>query len=130
MLALYDSVVVYSKSGSARLVKMFFSTPKRLHWFLKSPDDISSAPDTDLVSLWEKKIGKNLERDYISDDQVLKNIQESSVMMNVFLSISHSIFVKGDQTNFEIKPSFGVEASALYSVVQYTTVDDSLKPFV
>ncbi|KAL4581277.1 hypothetical protein LXL04_017488 [Taraxacum kok-saghyz] len=96
--------------------------------YIKPPGNIYSF--NDLVSLWEKKIGKNLERDYISDDQVLKNIQESPVPMNVFLSISHSIFVKGDQTNFEIEPSFGVEASALYPDVKYTTVDDYLKPFV
>jgi len=40
------------------------------------------------------------------------------------LSIFHSAYVKGDQTNFEIKASFGVEASMLYPDVKYTTLDE------
>jgi hypothetical protein len=34
--------------------------------------------------------------------------------------------VKGDHTNFEIDPSFGVEASELYPDVHYITVDEYL----
>ena len=41
-------------------------------------------------------------------------VAESAPPVNVVLSISHSVYVKGDQTSFEIEPSFGVEASALY----------------
>jgi hypothetical protein len=48
----------------------------------------------------------------------------------VDLSIGHSAFVKGDQTNFEIEPSFGVKASELYRDVKYTTVDEYLNQFV
>ncbi|XP_010045897.2 phenylcoumaran benzylic ether reductase Pyrc5-like [Eucalyptus grandis] len=80
----------------------------------------------DLVSLWERKIGKTLERVYVPEEQVLKNILEAAVPLNVILAISHSIFVKGDQNNFEIEPSFGVEASELYPDVKYTTVDQYL----
>ncbi|KAJ6671384.1 PHENYLCOUMARAN BENZYLIC ETHER REDUCTASE 1 [Salix viminalis] len=84
----------------------------------------------DLVSLWEKKIGKTLERIYVPEEQLLKNIQEAPVPVNVILSIGHSVFVKGDHTNFEIEPSFGVEASELYPDVKYTTVDEYLNQFV
>ncbi|KAK3440980.1 hypothetical protein EUGRSUZ_B01243 [Eucalyptus grandis] len=80
----------------------------------------------DLVSLWERKIGKTLERVYVPEEQVLKNILEAAVPLNVILAISHSVFVKGDQNNFEIEPSFGVEASELYPDVKYTTVDQYL----
>lgn len=38
--------------------------------------------------------------------------------------------MKGDQTNFEIEASFGVEASELYPEVKYTTVDEYLNAFV
>ncbi|KAK7849702.1 isoflavone reductase like protein pcber [Quercus suber] len=37
----------------------------------------------------------------------------ASTPFNLVFGIFHSIFVKGDQTNFEIDPSFGVEASQL-----------------
>lgn len=50
--------------------------------------------------------------------------------VNVVLAIGHSVFVKGDHTNFEIEPSFGVEASELYPDVKYTTVDEYLNQFV
>nr|DAD21617.1 TPA_asm: hypothetical protein HUJ06_023080 [Nelumbo nucifera] len=84
----------------------------------------------DIVSLWEKKIGKTLERIYVPEEKLLKDIQESPIPINVVLSISHSVFVKGDHTNFEIEPSFGVEASELYPDVKYTSVDEYLNQFV
>lgn len=84
----------------------------------------------DLVSLWEKKIGKSLERVYVSEEQLLKDIQESQPPKSVVLSLGHSAFVKGDHTNFEIDPSFGVEASALYPDVKYTNVEEFLNQFV
>lgn len=55
---------------------------------------------------------------------------EASAPLNVVLSYDHSAFVKGDQTNFEIEPSFGVKASELYRDVKYTTVDEYLNQFV
>ncbi|KAH8498281.1 hypothetical protein H0E87_017268 [Populus deltoides] len=96
--------------------------------YIKPPANTISF--NDLVSLWEKKIGKTLERIYVPEEQLLKNIQEASVPVNVVLSIGHSVFVKGDHTNFEIEPSFGVEASELYPDVKYTTVDEYLDQFV
>ncbi|KAJ9189718.1 hypothetical protein P3X46_000975 [Hevea brasiliensis] len=84
----------------------------------------------DLVSLWEKKIDKTLERIYVPEEQLLKNIQEADFPLNVIYALGHSVFVKGDQTNFEIEESFGVEASELYPEVKYTTVDEYLNAFV
>ncbi|XAR54208.1 hypothetical protein NMG60_11029237 [Bertholletia excelsa] len=76
----------------------------------------------ELVSCWEKKIGKVLEKTYLSEEEVLKKIKE--------LSILHSFFFGLDQTNFEIDPSFGVEASELYPDVKHTNVDEYLNQFV
>uniref|UniRef100_A0A251V7C9 Putative NAD(P)-binding domain-containing protein n=1 Tax=Helianthus annuus TaxID=4232 RepID=A0A251V7C9_HELAN len=96
--------------------------------YINPPGNIYSF--NELVSLWEKKIGKTLEKVYLSEDQVLKNIEESPLPHSLIMSISHTVFVKGDQTNFEIEPSFGVEASELYPDVKYTTVDEYLSRFV
>jgi hypothetical protein len=52
------------------------------------------------------------------------------VPLNIVLSISHSAWVKGDHTNFEIEPSFGVEATELYPDVKYVTVDEYLNNFI
>ncbi|KAH9656744.1 Phenylcoumaran benzylic ether reductase 1 [Citrus sinensis] len=96
--------------------------------YIQPPGNIYSF--NDLVSLWERKIGKTLEREYVSEEQLLKNIQEAAPPHDVILSIYHSAFVKGVQTNFKIEPSFGVEASQLYPDVKYTTVDEYLNQFV
>ncbi|GLT58017.1 hypothetical protein SLA2020_309440 [Shorea laevis] len=84
----------------------------------------------EVVAIWEKLIGKTLEKTYISEEQILKDIQEASFPNNVLLSLNHSVFVKGDHTNFKIEPSFGVEASELYPDVEYTTVEEYLTQFV
>jgi uncharacterized protein YbjT (DUF2867 family) len=83
----------------------------------------------EVVRLWEKKIDKTLEKVYVPEEQVLKLISETPFPGNIGIAIGHSIFVKGDQTNFEIGPD-GVEASQLYPDVKYTTVDDYLSKFV
>ncbi|KAK8642424.1 hypothetical protein V6N13_011767 [Hibiscus sabdariffa] len=96
--------------------------------FIKPPRNIYSF--NDLVALWEKLIGKPLEKTYVPEDQLLKQIQEAPIPINVVLSINHSIFIKGDHTNFEIEPVFGVEASELYPEVKYTTVEEYHSRFV
>nr|GEX96754.1 isoflavone reductase-like protein [Tanacetum cinerariifolium] len=79
----------------------------------------------DIVSIWESKIGKTLEKTYVSGEQLLKNIQEApSFGLSIELAIMHSVFVNGDLTNFEIEPSFGVEASELYPKYKFTSVDE------
>ncbi|KAF2322892.1 hypothetical protein GH714_031875 [Hevea brasiliensis] len=96
--------------------------------YIRPPANIYSF--NDLVSLWEKKIGKTIERIYIPEEQLLKTIQEAEFPLNVIYALGHSVFVKGDQTNFEIEASFGVEGSELYPEFKYTTVDEYLNVFV
>ncbi|KAL3729588.1 hypothetical protein ACJRO7_026679 [Eucalyptus globulus] len=105
--------------------------PRTLNKILYVKPPANTYSFNDLVSLWERKIGKNLERVYVPEEQVLKNIQEAAVPLHAAtLAILHSYFVNGDQTNFEIEPSFGVEASELYPDIEYTTVDQYLDQFV
>ncbi|OVA07059.1 NmrA-like [Macleaya cordata] len=103
--------------------------PRTLNKILYIKPPANTLSFNDLVSLWEKKIGKTLEKVYLPEEQVLKNIQEAPLPINVVLSITHSVYVLGDQTYFEIEPSFGVEASELYPDVKYTTVDEYLDQF-
>ncbi|KAK1362355.1 Phenylcoumaran benzylic ether reductase 1 [Heracleum sosnowskyi] len=96
--------------------------------YIKPPHNVHSL--NDLVALWEKKIDKVLEKIHVSEEDVLKQIQEAPVPLNFIMSIRYSVFITGDQTNFEIEPSFGHEASQLYPDVKYTTVDEYLDQFV
>lgn len=104
--------------------------PRTLNKILYIRPPANTLSFNELVTLWESKIGKTLERIYVPEEQLLKQIQESSPPANVILSINHSSYVKGDHTNFEIESSFGEEASALYPDVKYTTVDEYLNQFV
>ncbi|CAI9095121.1 OLC1v1030985C1 [Oldenlandia corymbosa var. corymbosa] len=90
--------------------------------YIRPPKNAASF--NEIVAIREKKIGKTLEKEYVPEEQLLKQIQESPIPVNVILSINHAILVKGDTTNFEIEPSFGVEASELYPEVKYTTVPE------
>ncbi|GMH25181.1 hypothetical protein Nepgr_027024 [Nepenthes gracilis] len=92
--------------------------------YMNPPANILSF--NEIVALWEKKIGKTLEKTYVPEDQLLKIIEESPFPKNLMLSIAHCVFVKGEMTNFELDASFEVEASELYPEVKYTTVDEIL----
>ncbi|KAJ4981225.1 hypothetical protein NE237_032062 [Protea cynaroides] len=96
--------------------------------YVRPPPNILSF--NEFIALWENKIGKTLEKIYVPEEQVLKNIKELPTPENLMLAIHHSIFIQGDQTNFEIQPSFGVEASELYPDVKYTSFDEYLNQFV
>lgn len=39
----------------------------------------------ELVALWEKKIGKTLEKTYVSEEQLLKDIQGLFFVCNIFI---------------------------------------------
>lgn len=96
--------------------------------YIKPPKNVYSF--NELIALWERKIGKSLEKEYVPEEQLLKQIQESPFPLNVILSIKHSVFVKEDLTYFEIDPTLGVEASELHPDVHYTTVDEYLSQFM
>ncbi|QCD91046.1 isoflavone reductase-like [Vigna unguiculata] len=83
----------------------------------------------EIVSLWEKKIGKSLEKIYVPEEKVLKDIQELSFPNNYLLALYHSQQIRGDAV-YEIDPTRDVEASEAYPHVKYTTVDEYLNQFV
>lgn len=95
--------------------------------YFRLPANIYSL--NELVALWEKKIGKTVEKLYLPEEEILKKITETPFPDNFGMAIEHSIFVKGDQTNFEIGPD-GVEASQLYPDVKYTAVEEFLNQYV
>ncbi|XP_074372908.1 phenylcoumaran benzylic ether reductase Betv6-like [Apium graveolens] len=96
--------------------------------YITPPHNVHSF--NNLVGLWEKKIDKILEKIYVPEEHVLKQMEEAPAPQKRMFSIFHSVFIKGDQTNFEIEASFGHEASELYPDVKYTTVDQYLHQFV
>ncbi|XP_027355381.1 isoflavone reductase homolog PCBER [Abrus precatorius] len=101
--------------------------PKTLNKIMYVRNPANTMSYNDLISLWEKKTGKTLKRIYVPEDQILKIIEESSFPNNMGLAICLASYVKGDHINFEIEPSFGIEAIKLYPDVKYITMDEFLE---
>ncbi|KAH9319891.1 hypothetical protein KI387_021660, partial [Taxus chinensis] len=115
--------------------------PRALNKILYMRLPANTLSSNELVALWEKKIGKTLEKKYLFEEEVVQLIEvilissvnvaddaETPFPMKIFIAIFHTLYVKGSQTNFEIGP-YGVEASELYPDVKYTTVDEYLNPY-
>lgn len=92
--------------------------------YMRPPANILS--HNELISMWERKAGRTYQIVRIPEADLLKLIKEAAFPANILLSLALSIFVGGDQGNFEIEPSFGVEATELYPDLKYTTVDEYL----
>ncbi|KAL9271485.1 putative pinoresinol-lariciresinol reductase 3 [Drosera capensis] len=84
----------------------------------------------ELINLWELKIGKKLDKDYVTEEELLKKIEETPYPENMDLIFIYSAFVKGDQTYFDIESSGGVEGSLLYPHIRYTTISEYLDTLV
>ncbi|KAK3406416.1 hypothetical protein EUGRSUZ_K02552 [Eucalyptus grandis] len=83
----------------------------------------------ELISSWEKKTGQGFEKKLVQEDEVIKLSQALPSPQNIWVSIMHSVFVKGDTTSFDLDED-DLEASSLYPEVEYTTVDQLLDIFL
>ncbi|KAF8405923.1 hypothetical protein HHK36_008001 [Tetracentron sinense] len=109
----------------------------------KPPANIVS--QLDLISSWEKKTGQNLRKVHFPEEEIIK-LSESKIFVPIFtfiflvrrrhlfplphpdnvpVSILHNIFIKGEQTCFELGEDY-LEASKLYPDYKYTTIDSYL----
>ncbi|XP_071691803.1 probable pinoresinol-lariciresinol reductase 3 [Rutidosis leptorrhynchoides] len=88
--------------------------------YLRPPGNVYSM--NELVQLWEQKIGKQLEKIYVSEQDLLKKIEETPYPYNMEMVFIYAAFVKGFQTNFEVEAPGGEEGSVLYPHIKYTTI--------
>lgn len=80
----------------------------------------------ELAELWESKICKKLQRIFITEEDLLKKIKETPYPDNMEMVFLYSVFVKGDQSYFDIEASGGVEGTQLYPQLKYTTISEFL----
>ncbi|KAF6171336.1 hypothetical protein GIB67_020403 [Kingdonia uniflora] len=92
--------------------------------YLRPPGNVYSM--NELVDIWEMKIGKKLEKTYITEEELLKSIHETPYPNNMEMVFIYSAFIKGDQTYFDIESS-GVEGTELYPYLEYTTISEYLE---
>ncbi|XP_057793593.1 eugenol synthase 1-like [Salvia miltiorrhiza] len=83
----------------------------------------------DLISLWEKKTGRFLNKTHITEQEIVTLSQSLPDPENIPVSILHSVFVKGATADFEIGDDL-VEASPLYPELKFSTVDQLIDIFL
>ncbi|KAL8482548.1 hypothetical protein ACS0TY_028645 [Phlomoides rotata] len=83
----------------------------------------------ELISLWEEKTGRSFNKIHVSEEELVTLSQSLPDPQNIPVSILHSLFIKGVTTNFDIAEK-DIEASALYSELKFTTVDELLDIFI
>ncbi|KAH9289686.1 hypothetical protein KI387_033803, partial [Taxus chinensis] len=86
----------------AKLTIMVANDPRTLNRLVIYKPPMNLISQDEIVSLWEKKTRKNIKRVYLPEDEMIKLSETLPNPENIPVSILHSIFVKGDQTNYEI----------------------------
>eukprot|EP00253_Pinus_taeda_P016829 PITA_16829 len=89
----------------------------------KPPGNVIS--QSELVSAWERKSGRPLRRVFLPEIETVRLSWTLLHPDNVRISVLQNIFVKGEQTSFELGDE-DLEASQLYGHYKYTTVDEFL----
>ncbi|XP_042512797.1 isoflavone reductase homolog [Macadamia integrifolia] len=95
--------------------------------YLRPPENILT--QRELVGIWEKLIGKQLEKTTISSQDFLASMKGMDYAAQVGIGHFYHIFYEGCLANFEIGEG-EEEASKLYPEVKYTRVDEYLKRFL
>ncbi|XP_028755760.1 isoflavone reductase homolog isoform X1 [Neltuma alba] len=95
--------------------------------YLRPPENILSQGE--LIGIWEKLIGKELEKTYISAEDFLTTLRGMDYKLQVGIGHFYHIFYEGCLTDFEIGEE-GEEASKLYPEVNYTRMDEYLRIYV
>ncbi|KAJ6346011.1 hypothetical protein OIU78_008625 [Salix suchowensis] len=93
--------------------------------YLRPPGNVCSM--NELVEIWESKIGKKLEKIYVSEDELLIKIKETPYPDNMQMIFIYSAFVKGDHTYFDIDSHSGAEGTQLFPNVKYATISEFLE---
>ncbi|KAJ8633889.1 hypothetical protein MRB53_027225 [Persea americana] len=95
--------------------------------YLRPPENILS--QREVVKMWEKLIGKELEKTSISAEEFLAQMKGLDYAQQVGLVHYYHVCFDGCLANFEIGEE-GEEASQLYPEVNYTRVKDYLKRYL
>ncbi|KAJ4846974.1 Eugenol synthase 1 [Turnera subulata] len=83
----------------------------------------------ELISLWEKKTHQILNKVHLPEEEIMQLSQTIPSPENIPVSILHSIFVKGDMTNYEMGED-DLEGTSLYPEIEYTSIDQLLDIFL
>ncbi|XP_048132004.1 bifunctional pinoresinol-lariciresinol reductase-like [Rhodamnia argentea] len=95
--------------------------------YIRPPKNILS--QLEVVGIWEKLIGKDLQKSSISAQDFLASMKEQSYAEQVGLTHYYHVCFEGCLANFEIGED-DVEASELYPDIDYVTVEEYLRRYL
>lgn len=94
---------------------------------IRPPSNILS--QNEMVSLWEQKLGKSLEKTHMSGESVLKLMGETPYPKSIGVALRHTVFVRG--SHFLVKMGEDdVEATELFPEIGYTSASKYLDSFI
>nr|AOC97450.1 eugenol synthase [Ocimum americanum] len=83
----------------------------------------------ELISKWEKKIGRNFKKIHIPEEEIVALTKELPEPENIPVAILHCVFIKGVTMSYDFKEN-DVEALTLYPELKFTTIDKLLDIFL
>ncbi|KAL5794691.1 hypothetical protein ACOSP7_003285 [Xanthoceras sorbifolium] len=95
--------------------------------YIRPPKNILS--QRQVVEIWEKLIGKELQKSSISKEEFLTAMKGQDYAEQVGLTHYYHVCYEGCLTNFEIGND-GVEAFQLYPEINYTTVEEYMHRYL
>ncbi|KAJ8752442.1 hypothetical protein K2173_004078 [Erythroxylum novogranatense] len=84
----------------------------------------------DLSSLWEAKIRRKLPRVTVSEDVLLNAAKEMRIPQSIVAAITHDIFIKGCQVNYNLDKESDVDVCSLYPDATFRIMDDCFDDFL
>ncbi|XP_042510921.1 isoflavone reductase homolog [Macadamia integrifolia] len=134
-----EKVTLY---GDGKVKAIFLDEDDIAAYTIKTIDDLRTLNKTvylrpseniltqrQLVGIWEKLIGKQLEKSTISSEDFLASMKDMDYAAQVVVGHLYHIFYEGCLANFEIGEG-GEDASQLYPEVNYTRMDEYLNRFL
>ncbi|CAI0419387.1 unnamed protein product [Linum tenue] len=94
--------------------------------YVKPPKNVLS--QREVVQIWEKYIGKELQKTVLSEQEFLAVMKEQNYAEQVGLTHYYHVCYEGCLASFEVDDD--QEATKLYPEVRYTTVEEYLKRYV
>ncbi|CAH8276813.1 unnamed protein product [Arabidopsis lyrata] len=121
-------VVYVDEDDMAKYAAKTLNDPRTMNKtvYVRPTDNILT--HMELVQIWEKLSGKELEKNYISANDFLADIEDKEIPHQAGVGHFYHIYYEGCLTDHEVGDD--EEASKLYPEVKYTRMDEYLKIFV
>ncbi|XP_057814680.2 isoeugenol synthase 1 [Cryptomeria japonica] len=121
----FTKAVMNLEDDIATLNIMVANDSRTLNKLVIYKPPINVISQSEIVLLWEKKTGRTLKKVYLPEAEMVKLSETLPDPDNIPVSILHSIFVKGDQTNYELTTE-DLEVTKLYPEYKFTSIDEFL----